>query len=72
MTIIVPFYLTNDKAVKIICLSWPIPSQGKVSTVLGTTLLMDNPTATRQLCSCRPISPPQHQYCSTEAEIGQK
>lgn len=39
-----------------------VPSQGKVSTVLGTTLLMDNPTATGQLFSSLPISSPQHHF----------
>lgn len=72
MTIITLFYPTNYKAVKTIGVLWLIPLQGKASTVLGTTLLMDNPTAMHQCCFSHPISPPQHQYCSTEAEIGQK
>lgn len=41
-----------------------VPGQGKVGTVLGTRLLMDNPTATTgQLCSSLPISSPQH-HCA--------
>lgn len=43
--------------------SQAVPSQGKVGIVLGTTLLMDNPTATGQLCSSLPISSPQH-HCA--------
>lgn len=64
------FHLTNYKPVKTIGLSEPSPSQGKINTVLSTTLLMDNPAATSQLCSSLLVSPPQHLYCSTEAEIG--
>lgn len=72
MTIIVLFEFTNYKTVKSIGLLSPISSQGKVSTVLGITLLKDNPMTTHQHCASLPVSPPQHQYCSTEAEIGQK
>lgn len=72
MTIIALFDFTNYRAVKTTDLLWPTLPQGKVTVALGTAVLMDNPMTTDQHCYSLPISPSQHQYCSTEAEIGQK
>lgn len=72
MTIIALFDFTNYRAVKTTDLWWPTLPQGKVTVALSTTVLMDNPMIMDQCCSSLLISLFQHQYCSTEAEIGQK